>query len=322
MFTWRWLPAGVALVASLPAALVTALVNVHTGTALAVGMIPALAVGIPRARRRRSVILLAAVILGILIVLGATVAPWPQLALTTIFVVPILATWSAKRIGRPRLSMLLVLLAPPLVAIGFSLDGFHAGVSLAALFILGSVVTWPVALAVPPQWIAAPAAQGQMGPPRIPGVEYGVTLGFVGVITASIGYILHFDHIGWACAAALLVMRPDTKLQEWRTLGRFGSVVAGAAAAALMIQLGAPPWLLAVAVSLVLAAAAGTRGSRWYILPAFTTFLVILLLSFPDSAEAAGRFMERVGETLLGLAVAAIVGFGLPAVLRQITAYS
>ena len=53
LFVWNWLPAVAALVAGIPAIVVTALVDVGAGAALAVGMIPALVVGVPHARRSR-----------------------------------------------------------------------------------------------------------------------------------------------------------------------------------------------------------------------------------------------------------------------------
>lgn len=61
------------------------------------------------------------------------------------------------------------------------------------------------------------------------------------------------------------------------------------------------------------AGAAGTRGSRWYVTPAFTTLLVFLLLLLHARPEdAAWRFGERLGETLLGVGLAYLFGLALP----------
>ena len=68
----------------------------------------------------------------------------------------------------------------------------------------------------------------------------------------------------------------------------------------------------AVAILAAVAAAAGTHPSRWYVTPAFTTFLVFLSAD-PDAAGA--RFDERVGETVLGVAIAAV--FGMAGSRRQ-----
>lgn len=315
LLVWRWLPALAALVAASPAVLITGLVDVRSGVTLGVGMIPSLVVGIPRERRRRVVILAASLILGIPITIGSSVSPWPLLACATMFVLPVVATWCGPRLHRPRLALLLIILAPPLVGIGLSLDGLSAGLRITGLFIAGGVITFAVAIALPERWLAEPT-DGPMTATGLPGIPYGVLVGLVGLVTATIGFLLDLDHVGWACAAALLVMRPDARLQQWRTVGRFVSVLVGASAAAGLVELGAGPWAVAAAVALALVAAAATRGSRWYILPTFTTFLVILMLSYPDSVQATGRLTERVSETVLGLVVAAVVGIGGSALLR------
>lgn len=315
MIAWHWLPALTAAIAVIPAVVVAAGGDVQKGAALAVGIIPAVIAGVPRERRRRVIILIAGLVLGVPILVGATVAPWPVAAVATIFLLPVGATWLASRIDRPRLAMLLVVIAPALVGVGFSEDGFGSGLVLALLFVAGSVTTFVVAIVIPPAWIAETTpATGQSA--AMPGLGYGILLGVIGVITSSVGFALHFDHVGWACAAALLVMRPDAGLQKWRTLGRFVSVSVGAVAAALLVELGAPPAAFAVAIGLAIVAAAGTRGSRWYILPTFTTFLVITMLSY-STDSAAGRVDERIGETLFGLAVTAVIGLGVPALLRR-----
>lgn len=311
---WRWLPAGAALVAALPAIVAAGVVDVGAGAALGIGMIPALVVGIPAQRRKRIVILVAALVLGVPILVGASVSPWPLTALATLLLLPPLAVFITGRARAQRLSTLLVVLAPALIGVGLSLDGFTSGLRVTALFIAGSIVTFAVAIALPPAWLAAPAPRAD---PPTPTMAYACLVGLVGAITAGIGYALDFDHVGWACAAALLVMRPQARLQEWRTAGRFCSVCFGAVSAGILIEFDCPPWGIAVAIGLALTLAAGTRGSRWYILPTFTTFLVITLISYPDAETAAGRVAERVGETVLGLVVATVVGFGVPALGRR-----
>jgi uncharacterized membrane protein YccC len=70
-------------------------------------------------------------------------------------------------------------------------------------------------------------------------------------------------------------------------------------------------------VLLVVIAATATAGSRWYVLPTFTTYLVFILLLARDPSDADSRFWERALETALGVGVAAIASFVLlPAVTR------
>jgi hypothetical protein len=73
------------------------------------------------------------------------------------------------------------------------------------------------------------------------------------------------------------------------------------------LRAGPPDAVHAAAIVAALAAAAGTHGSRWYVTPAFTTFLVFLLLLWSAPEDAASRFGERVGETLLGVGIAALL---------------
>ena len=63
--------------------------------------------------------------------------------------------------------------------------------------------------------------------------------------------------------------------------------------------------------------AAATRGSHWYVMPAFTTFLVMLLLLYADPTAASVRFTERVTETLIGVGLAFIFGLALPALAQH-----
>ena len=63
---------------------------------------------------------------------------------------------------------------------------------------------------------------------------------------------------------------------------------------------------------LVVVAATAMARSRWYVTPAFTTFLVFLLLISADLGQAPGRFWERLGETVLGVTVACLFGLLVP----------
>ena len=106
---------------------------------------------------------------------------------------------------------------------------------------------------------------------------YGVRAGLAGALCAGIGFALDFDHVGWAAAAALLVMRPSESALELRDRPA-GAVLVGAAAAIGLVALAAPRWALGTIVVLVVVMATATARSRWYVTPAFTTFFVFLLL--------------------------------------------
>ena len=70
--------------------------------------------------------------------------------------------------------------------------------------------------------------------------------------------------------------------------------------------------MLAGAVLVDLVVLAGTRGSRRYLTPAFTTFAVFLLLLYGNARDAEYRFLERLTETVLGVTLALIFGVLVP----------
>ncbi|MGZ4283754.1 MAG: FUSC family protein [Solirubrobacteraceae bacterium] len=165
---------------------------------------------------------------------------------------------------------------------------------------------------------ATAAGRGKApAPPAKPTLGYGVLLGAAGATAAAIGFILDLDHVGWECAAALLVMRPSADMQRLRSAGRILAVAAGALAGAGLVRLHPPAVMYSVAVVAVIAGAGATHRSRWYVTSAFTTFLVFLLLLYSDPQTATKRFNERVLETLLGVAIAYFYGLALPALAQR-----
>ena len=80
---------------------------------------------------------------------------------------------------------------------------------------------------------AAPSAGAG---PR-PTLGYGLRLGAAGATAAAIGFLLDLEHVGWACAAALLVMRPAAEMQRLRSVGRIAAVAIGALAAIGLVRL-------------------------------------------------------------------------------------
>jgi uncharacterized membrane protein YccC len=137
-------------------------------------------------------------------------------------------------------------------------------------------------------------------------------------VATAIGIGIGTDHVGWAPAAALLVMRPSAEMQELRSIGRLASVVAGALGAVAFLRLSPSTGLLAASAVVAIAGAAGTRASRWYVTPFFTTFLVLVMLLYADPtvANEQWRVAERVGETALGVGLAYLFGLFLPRLPR------
>ena len=303
---WSWSAAALGAAYAAPAA-VAMTWDVSRGLALAVGVLPAAALGLRPMRRGRVATAMLGGVAGISILVGSALAELPWLAVPAIVALAVGAVLLTRRGPAGRVA---VYLGVPLVGIGLSFEGTAESAGLAGLMLAGSVYAWLVSL-LWPERDGGPPARQPAGP--LP-VEYGVRLGLAGATAAAIGFALDLDHVGWACAAALLVMRPAAEMQQLRSAGRIASVACGALAGILVVRAEPPVGAYSAAVVAAVAALAATRGSRWYVTSAFTTFLVFLLLLQSEPAAAAARFGERLAETVLGVAIAYVFGVAVPAV--------
>lgn len=302
---WEWNAAALGVVYALPAAVVTYF-DVSRGAAFAVGVIPAAIVGLVPTRRSRLRVVFIGVMTGLPLMLGSLVSAVPWLAVAAMFLLSIGAVVLARAV--PAGSVVLVL-SLPMAAVGLSYGDLGTSVGLALVLIGGSVyaalvsLVWPSGLARPPVEREPPA------------LDYGVRLGAAAAAAAGIGFMFDLEHVGWATAAVLLVMRPGVEQTTLRMVGRVVSVFVGAAAAVSLVALGANAPTYSLAVLVCVACAAATHSSRWYVTSSFTTFLVLLLLVVPAPDEAGFRFTERLTETALGVGLAWMFGVALPAVL-------
>ncbi len=286
--------------------------DLSSGVAAAVGVIPAAVVPLPPRRRGRLAIVLLGALMGVAVLLGSVLATTPWLAVVGIFALAVGVTALA---ARHRQAMILLLLGLPLVGVGLSYPGLAAAVPLALLFVAGSAYACAVAMCWPER-PAPPAPAAAEGVP--PTLGYGVRLGLAAAICARIGFALHFDHVGRATAAALLVMRPEAGVLTLRAVGRPGlgrrrcgrrHRAAHVAGARLADRRGRRP-----------RRHRGDGHARKPLVrhPAFTTFMVFLLLLVADPKQAPDRFGERLGETLLGVGVALVFGLLVPLVARRV----
>ena len=318
MLAWSWSAALVGAVLAIPAIVVMPF-DVPNGLALAFGVLPAAIIGVAPVRRARVRVVLLSTLMGVPIFVGSLLSEEPALAVVGILV---LAIGAAMLSTRPPLGPVLMTISLPMIGIGFSYRDLGEAFGLAVLIVGGSVYAWAVSLLWPERAVPPPPPPPPTAPSRSPRsmVGYGVLLGLAGASAAAIGFAFDFDHVGWATAAALLVMRPSADMQELRSVGRVVSVVVGAlAAAGLAILTTAPGWYSA-AILVVLAGVAATRPSRWYVTPTFTTFIAISMLLYSAPADAQSRFNERVGETLLGVGLAYFFGLVVPAIIDRVRA--
>jgi hypothetical protein len=306
---WDWSAAALGAAYALPGA-VLILSDVPRGLALALGVLPASIAGlIPRRRGRLAIVALGASI-GLPMFVGGLLAGIPVLAVLAILGLGVASALLAARFA---LGLIVMTLCLPMVGVGLSYSDVGKAAGVAALMVGGSVFACGISMCWPER--AARAARGAAAPPTL---AYGLRLGAAGATAAAIGFALDLDHVGWACAAALMVMRPAAEMQRLRSVGRVVAVVIGALAAIGIVRLTPAAWAYSVAAIAAVAGVGAMRGSRWYVTPAFTTFLVFLLLLHSRPQDAASRFNQRVLETLLGVAIAYLFGLLLPAVVRRL----
>jgi hypothetical protein len=312
---WNWSSALRGVCCSLPPA-TAAFFDVRVGAALAIGVIPAAVVPLAARRAKRWMTVVIGVLIGVSLLAGALLAQVAWLAVVGIFVLAVGASLLAARRLQGMIALTLCL---PMIAVGFSYPGWSPAGWLSLVIIAGSVYAWLVSLA----WSERPPPAGRQQdvPDRGALLRFGLAVGTAGSVCAAIGFIAGLEHVGWAPAAALLVMRPSADMQRLRSVGRVASVVAGALAGIVCIEARLSSALFAAAVVLAVTAATALAASSWYLTPGFTTFLVFLLLLAGNRGAASGRFWERVAETALGVAVAYLCGAFIPRLAAAATSH-
>ncbi len=241
--------------------------------------------------------------------LGGVLAGVPVLAVAAI---ALLGVGAALLAARSRVGQIAMVLSLPMVGVGLSYSDVGKAAGLAALMVAGSVFACAVSMLWPER--ERPPERPATAPPTL---EYGVRLGAAGASAAAIGFIFGLEHVGWACAAALLVMRPVADMQRLRSVGRILAVAIGALLAVALVRAEPADGWYAAAGLVAIAAAAATHRSRWYVTAGFTTFLVFLLLLYSDVEDAASRFSERLVETILGVGLAYLFGLVVPNLRRR-----
>jgi hypothetical protein len=302
------------LVYALPAAIATA-VDPAVGVPLALGVLPACLLPLPGPRRARVLIAVVGFLCGASLFVGGALAHLPTI-LTALALVAVVVAAALASAGRPGGRLLLVL-AAPLAAAGLSYDDdWGTSVSAALLLVAGAAYAWAVSLL----WPARPATARPPAvlPARGDMLTYGLLLGSGAAVAYLVAAGAGVDHPGWAPAACLLVARPDAGLLWSRAVGRVVAVLLGALAAVGVVAAELPAPVLGAIAALVVATAAATRGSRWYITSAFTTFVVFVMLLQPNPEQASQKVGERVGETLVGVGLAVLFGIGLPALAARV----
>lgn len=308
---WNWRSVCFSLITAVPAAVIIISGNSAIGLVGAVGVLPAVIIGIPATYRQLVRLPLIGLVFGMAMLAGSFLSQWPPLAIISIGV--LCFGTSLLSLKRPQLANFVMALPLALVGVGFSYDQPSEIAELAIVILAGSLWATLVATCFIRWWpINTPP---QLAPPRPmnkrQAVVYGIFYGAAAIVAAIIGFANHLEHVGWVVGAVLFVMRPQWEMEQIRAYGRALSVTVGALAAAALLAISPGLGVTAGLVSIALALAGGTRGSKWYITPAFTTFIVffVLLYADPTLSSIQHRFFERILETLAGVAIAVIAGF-------------
>jgi Fusaric acid resistance protein-like len=307
---WNWLDARFGLVISAIPILIILTGHVEAGLPMVIGALPAAAIGLlpTRAMRRRVVII--GLLFGSFLMLGSFMAQWVWVAVPGMF---LLALGGSLLASKSLFGMVVLNLCVPLAGVGLSYNGLDNSIHVGLLLIIGSVIAYAWSLCF--KEYQRPPARAEIALMNsIQARNYGIRLGSTAAIATAIGFALGIEHIGWIVGAGLFVMRPSQDIQEFRSKWRIASVFIGAMAASWLLTLSLPPLMIGVLAGGALVITSATHSSRWYITPAFSTFLVfwILLFSEPTLANIEHRFNERVLETLIGVGLAYLIGVMVP----------
>jgi hypothetical protein len=311
---WSWSDAERCAICVIPAGLVTATGDPGKGLAWAIGILPVAIMGMAPTRRGRAKLVLVGALFAVSIMVGSLLSAAAVLAVVGIFLV---AYGSAVLASHRAFGQVAMTLCAPVAAVGLSYGDLSKALGLGLLMLGGSVWSFAVVVLWPEQ--PPPAKEPIPLLAESFARRYGVLLGLAAASSAAVGEAIHTDHVGWATAAAMFVMRPKVEMQQLRSVGRVVSVFLGALAAVAFVRTGPSDIVVAVAAVAAIASMGATRQSRWYVSPLFTTFLVLTLLLYsdPTSATEQWRFNERVGETVLGVGFAYLYGLAVPALLER-----
>lgn len=312
---WLWPEALRGALCALPAVPVLIAVDVSLGICVALGTLPVALLGVPPARRARPRMVAIGVLFAASYLVGSVLGQWPVAAVAAAGALGYAGVVLAAR--RPPARLLPGLLMPAFV-LGMNEPPSDALV-LAAMFAAGGVwatlvaYCWPDAEAPvdrPPQR-PSPAAEVR---------AYAVGFGAAAALGLGFGFVLELDHLAWAAAAAIIIMRPDPGLLIGRAVGRSLATLAGVAVASLVFHTGPAAAVLAVVVLATLAAILAVRASPWYVTAAGTGLLALLASGVAGDEEFRITLDDRLLETLVGALLAVAFGVGFPRIARRIRA--
>lgn len=305
--TWNWSRFALGLVFALPGILVAPFAPT-AGIALAVGVLPAAAYGLPARRRKRALLPVVGALSAAGFLLGSLLTHIPAVAVAAMLILSLLTSLSTARWAVGRLLLALVL---PMVGVGLSFADTGTALVLAGFVVIGSAYAWLVSLLWPERVDPLSVATKTVNGSDL--IGYGILLGLASASAAAIGYVFDLPQVGWATATVLFIMRPARDLVIRRSIGRAASVFVGALAAIAFAMLEPGGLLIGLLIAAAIGAMSAMQESRWYIAPAFTMLVVLTLVLATSSPASLGRqFLAQAVETLIGVGLALTFGAAIP----------
>ena len=311
---WSWRNAAFGALISSVAVIVIIFGEVENGINLLIGAIPAAILGLPPRRSDRRRVMIIGMLFAGSVLVGSVMAQWAPVAVVGMFLMGLGASLLATR---RTLGYAVLTICLPLAATGLTFDGLDESGGVSVLFLTGSAIAFAVALCFPDYDDPEP-----VGPPLLTvtaAQRYGVRLGLAAAVATAIAFYYAAEHTGWIVISTVIVMRPTEEMMKVRSAGRAVSVFIGALVAAWLLSVDLSPSAIAVVGAGAIIAASATNASRWYITPAFTTFLILwsVLYSNPTTENISYRSWERVIDTLIGVGIAYFFGLLVPTLSRR-----
>jgi Fusaric acid resistance protein-like len=286
-------------------------VDVSLGVVFALGTLPVAMAGVPPRRKARPRLMVVGLLFGAAYALGCVIGEWPAVAVVSIV---LLAAAAATLAARKPAGRVVTALALPAFALGMN-EPVPQGLLLAALFVAGCSWAALVAYCWPE---SAPPSGVPSAPEPAPGTNaravrvYAIGLAAAAGIGLALGFLLDLRHVAWAAAAALFIMRPQPEMLVTRAWGRVLATFAGVLGAAVVYQRGLAEIGLAVIAVAAITAMVATRSSRWYVAPAGSGLVVLLVSGVSSTKDFEVTLDDRLIGTAIGAALALTFGIALP----------
>lgn len=316
---WDWNGAARGALSALPGGAIV-LGDLTLGILIALGSLIVAMLGVPPSRRSRPRLGLVGVAFAAAYSLGSMLALSDVVAVVGLVVLAYLGVVASVRLPAARLLPAILL---PALALGMNHPA-PGGLVAAGVMLAGAawatVITyaWPVSQ---PPTVNATAVEA--APPHRRAGRLARIWAFLFAAAAGIGlvlgYVLDFTHVAWSAAAAMFIMRPEPGLLASRAVGRVLATFAGVIAAGLIIRRGPAEIAIAVLVVAAIAAMVAVRTSRWYVAPAGSALIVLLLSGATSRSAFDISFAERLVETAIGAALALAFGIAVPYLLKAVS---